>query len=298
MLVAALDFGSNSLKCLIAKRGSEGLVVLEDIRYTTRLAAALDNKGMLSQDSINRTINAAKSLLYKFCKDIAPQDLHAVGTETLRRAKNSEALIEQLQHYTGLKLKILSAAEEASFTWQGALSSLSDPLEEIVLFDSGGASTEIVQGINGKITDWCSIPLGAVSLFSSWGHSDPCSDLECAALDAQIDTTLLIPFPLKGKLVGTGGGIIACAKVATAKNPHDLSELDGFELSIQQLESQINTYKALSYKQRLQIPGMEPERSDIILPAAMLYHAILKACKVDTVTVSTLGLRQGLILSL
>lgn len=294
MRIAALDFGSNSLKCLVAEVTPHGLVYGQDIRIVNRFGSSLDEHGKLSALVIQNCVAEVNSLL----ASIQPlAGIKAVGTEALRKAANSSELTSALKAHCGIDLKIISGEEEARLAWEGVLSSLPNPNAEILLFDSGGSSSEFIHSSGGNIITSISLPIGAVSLTKNFVHSDPisCTDLELLAKGIEAD--LILPFQHPARLVATGGGVLACAKVAKQAEISDPAKLDGVTLTAGQLDAQIALYKAYSLSQRIQIPGMEAERADIILAAAMLYKAIMQRCDVPGLTISSRGLRHGLLQS-
>ncbi|MDD4308751.1 MAG: exopolyphosphatase [Candidatus Cloacimonetes bacterium] len=292
MLIAALDFGSNSLKCLFAEITPEGISYGQDIRLITRLGSALDEQGNISTQAIQNSVAAVNTII----KDLPLQTkVIAVGTEALRKAANNAEFVRAIWKECGIELKIISADEESKLAWLGVLSGLPDKNEDILLFDSGGASTEIIHGMNGKILQSVSLPIGAVNLHGRFVHSDPISNYDLQQLSHAISHSLNIPFFTSAKLFATGGGVLACAKVALQNDKLTSVDLDGFQLTMVQLKAEIEMYKTLNITERKQIPGMEAERADIILCSAMLYHAIMQACSVEVLTVSSRGVRHGLL---
>jgi exopolyphosphatase/guanosine-5'-triphosphate,3'-diphosphate pyrophosphatase len=100
----------------------------------------------------------------------------------------------------------------------------------------------------------------------------------------------------KGKLLmGSGGGVVACAKVAIAGNASLQTELHNYYLDSAELMRQIELYRRCTAEERRQIPGMEADRADIILASAMIALAIVSAAEAPGLYVCTSGIRQGLI---
>lgn len=295
MRIAAFDFGSNSLKCLIAQSTSKELKYLRDIRVTNRLASSMDEHGNISPEALHKSAITASCIIQQTCSSMRVTKMLAVGTEALRRAANALDFVEAIYAATGLHIQIISSEAEAALAWEGVLSAAKARVGHITLFDSGGASTELISGLDGKITQSISLALGAVSLAKNFLHSNPISEADYRDLSAAINAGVQLTFAPSGQLFGTGGGVLACAKVATKTKKANPSALEGYMLTRPQLEEQIYLYKKTNLAERCKIPGMEAERADIILPAAMLYHAILLACKAESVTVSTHGIRHGMI---
>jgi exopolyphosphatase/guanosine-5'-triphosphate,3'-diphosphate pyrophosphatase len=94
MIVAALDLGSNSFLCLLAKSDSENnFSTISDHVEIVRLGKNLEQKGEFDSESLQR----AQNTLERFKKQIEtvkPDLVLAVATAAARRAKNSEELIK------------------------------------------------------------------------------------------------------------------------------------------------------------------------------------------------------------
>lgn len=295
MRIAAFDFGSNSIKCLIADVNGTQITELRNIRAQNRLASWL-RSGILPDTAIQNTRALLQPIL-DTCRELGVQKMIAVGTEALRRAGNGTAFTEDIKQKTGLLVRIISQQEEAELSWKGVLSGIQAPHGDICLFDSGGASTEFIIGDIHRITHSLSLPLGAVALSHQYLCHDPLGSDDLDILKSAITKALHLPFSIKGRLIGTGGGVLACAKIALGSENYDPAQLDGYSLSITELQRQLGMYRGSSLAQRQAIPGMEIPRADIIPASAMLFYCILKHLNSDSFLVSTRGLRQGLLLN-
>lgn len=294
MRIAAFDFGSNSLKCLLADFDGAQLTTIFDKRITTRLGAELNFRNELSEPAIQLSLLALNNL-FSESKEAGAEHYLAVGTEALRRAKNAGLLVEAVKQKFGLELKVISGSEEAELSRLGAAFGLKSK-EEFMLFDSGGSSTEFSYGLPDKISYSQSLPLGAVSLTKAFLHSDPPNEAEIRCLKAEITTRLSALKPCQGRLLGVGGGITACAKIALGRDVAPVEELNGHILSREELNRQTELFLSLPLEQRKWIPGMEAERADIIVAASILYSAILSAFGKSEVSICSWGLRYGLII--
>lgn len=293
MRVAAFDFGSNSIKCLIVDLQNGISTELANLRAQNRLASYLDNSS-LQAEAVTITLNLLAPLINK-CRDLQVEKYLAVGTQALRVAKNSDDFINAVHQATGLQVRVLSGTEEACLAWKGVISGITGSANDVCVFDSGGASTEFIWGTGEKIKDLYSFPVGAVSLTKEYIHCDPPSPDEYDKMQDYIFHSLQHPLPDITNLIGIGGGVLACTKVALGYDTDDLCALDGFIMQRSELERQIELYRTYNLEQRKLILGMEQGRADIILAAAMLYHAILESTNLESFQVSTRGLRHGLV---
>lgn len=293
MRIAAFDFGSNAIKCLIAEVDGTQITELENLRAQNRLAAWLQND-LLPDTAIQNTIEMLQPLLDS-CHKRGVQKILAVGTESLRKAQNRDFFVRRIKAACGLEIKIISPQQEAELSWKGVTSGLEPFSGDLCLFDSGGASTEFILGNADNIKEIHSLPLGAVSLSHRYLSSDPLKPKDFESLSQAISATLELPFPFSGKLIGTGGGVLACAKVALGSERFDADSFEGFTLSLRELERQLGLYLHSRIEERKAIPGMEAARADIIPASTLLFSKILDYFSLPDFTVSTRGLRHGLL---
>jgi len=180
--------------------------------------------------------------------------------------------------------------------WKGVLSGAKKPLQPITIFDSGGASTEIINGNKGLIHKATCFPVGAVNFTKRYIHSDPISQADFDELVKNVYQNLPQSFMVQDTFIGAGGGVYVCACVASGGKIASPEEADGYEITLKELERQINLYIQTTIKQRKQIPGMESERADIMLAAVLIYWTLLKASGKEKFIVSTRGIRHGLVI--
>jgi exopolyphosphatase/guanosine-5'-triphosphate,3'-diphosphate pyrophosphatase len=295
--IAAFDFGSNAMKCLIAEHTSKGLTYLQEYRYQNRLGSSIDIKGNISQTAIDDTIMGAKKLLHK-CNQHEVNRYLAVGTEALRKAVNTTELVSRLYAETGLDLQIISPDREANLAWRGVIGGLDAQYSSILLVDSGGSSTELIYGSTDRIADICSVPLGAVNLAKSCIKSDPISDAEYNKLHGTIAESFEGLSTNPEIVIGVGGGFTACAKVAMGKDDYPALMNALFPLTRDELIRQINLLRYKILDERKQIPGMEADRADILIVSALIALRIIDLCQTDSMYISVRGLRHGLINSM
>lgn len=293
MRLSAFDFGSNSIKCLIADITGNQIIQICNLRAQNRLAKWLTN-GVLPDAAVHETIALLQPLLDS-CRELEVKKLLAVGTEALRKATNREEFTQKIKAACGLQIRVISPVQEAELAWKGVTGGIKATDEDICLFDSGGASTEFILGNTHKIKQMKSLTLGAVSLSQSYQSGKTLSSGDFDNLESIISAALNLPFAFSGRLIGSGGGAVACAKVALGSERFDTDILEGFVLGHDELQRQIKLYRNSSIAERRAIPGMEPERADIIPVSALLFSKILEYFQLPGFSISTRGLRHGML---
>ncbi|HRX75844.1 MAG TPA: hypothetical protein P5342_00180 [Candidatus Cloacimonadota bacterium] len=265
--------------------------IFVDYRIPLRLISSLDAEGSLKEQAVQSILGIISDIKRRFPE---MQKIIVVGTEALRRAKNAPKLKEMIVQQTGQELYILSEEQEARAAFKGITSAL-NPSGSILAFDIGGASTELIYG-NGEDIEHCeSLPMGAVSLNDQFRTSDPYTNCAFHALELHVEKFLKV---LPGKsytLIGTGGSISTMAAVAAGMQVFDAEALNGSVLSRAEIFRQVLLYRSYKTPQICEIPGMDPARADLMLAATMLVCQIIHKANTDKLTVSTRGVRHGII---
>lgn len=295
MKKAVLDVGSNSIKFLLAEKQKDGtLRPLVDKKITTRLGENLQTTGQLLPGNIEKSIEAFANFVQE-AKKLGAEEIAAVGTMALRTASNSQEVIRRIRRETGVKLKVLTGQDEAYLSYL-AVSQYMNLKEPPIIFDIGGASTEFIWNEEKRQ----SIPLGAVTITEDFSLSD-------LIQKEQLDNTLLnikeclSSYDINGQaknLVGVGGTLTTMAAVKKNLIIYCAETIHRTKLTIEDVDQQITLYKNKTKRERQDIPGLDPERADIILAGACIVKAILEAFNAKLLLVSDRGLRHGLMYKL
>ncbi len=116
--LAAVDLGSNSFHMVIARVDHGGLQIVDRIREPVRLAAGLQDDGSLDDESQDRALKCL-SLFGQRLRDFGAEQVRAVGTNTLRKARNSRKLLSQARGALGHQIEIIPGREEARLIYLG-----------------------------------------------------------------------------------------------------------------------------------------------------------------------------------
>ncbi len=143
--LAAVDLGSNSFHMVIARVNGEELQVIDRIKEMVRLAAGLDHRNRLDPESRERALET----LRRFGERLRPLPegaVRVVGTNTLRKARNSKEFLLEAETALGHPVEIISGSEEARLVYLGVAHSVEHLWGQRLVMDIGGGSTEFIVG--------------------------------------------------------------------------------------------------------------------------------------------------------
>ncbi len=165
--VAALDMGSNSFHLVVARLDNGSVKVVDRVRETVRLAAGLDEQGRLTAEA---EANALVSLerLGQRLRELPTGSVRAVGTNTLRQARNSADFLRRASAALGHEVEVISGYEEARLIYLGVAHSIADDGGQRLVVDIGGGSTEFILGRGFEPELMESLHMGCVSLTNTY----------------------------------------------------------------------------------------------------------------------------------
>lgn len=287
-----VDVGSNTIRLSIYQWEGENIRLLLNKKVMAGLAGYIQN-GLLSDGGILlacRILSGFRALLNNF--DI--KDMYVFATASLRNIVNTEEALDTIREITGIQVDVLTGSEEAGLSFQGA--ALGGGASTGLLADIGGGSTELVSYKDGVITSECSLPLGSLSLYSKFVDGLFPTTTERKALydcvECELDKAKTAGVRCK-HLVGVGGTIRAVGKLC-----NDLAGADPDNRVIPAEEVR-SLYKGLKKGDKdtlRQILRSTPDRVHTILPGLIILKTVLKTYGVDSISVSTCGVREGYLL--
>ena len=293
--IAVFDVGSNSIKLLVAKTGPGAFEILHEDLRTTRLIAAMRPGKPLDPQAVEATLAVLKTFRAK-AVELGAGFGFAAGTCALRIAADAEEFTERVQKETRIRLVVLSGEEEGELAFLGATSDVTG--KEHVVVDIGGGSTECIAGINGRIQWAKSFPMGAVTMTERFLRADPPALEESDRFQVHIDRVLKPVFDQppgrRAALILVGGAVAAAAALIGKLAAPKPSLVHGRELNLRDLMTLHQKLLRLSSKDRRRLPGMDPDRSDILPAGLQILLTLMNRWNTGRARVSARGLRHGL----
>jgi exopolyphosphatase / guanosine-5'-triphosphate,3'-diphosphate pyrophosphatase len=294
--VAAIDIGTNTVLLLVAERGAEGLVAVEERATITRLGEGVDKTRALAAGAIARTA-AALDDYGELVARLGVSRIDVVGTSAMRDAAGGDGLRDHVRRVFGVEARTISGDEEARLTFAGAQSGLASiPAEAAVrVFDIGGGSTEIVHGRGDAIAFARSFDVGSVRLTERHVRTDPPSRSEIEALREDARRAFDVPpFESAHPPIGIAGTMTTLAAVSLALEPYDGARVHGLTMRVNALEEVVRALEEKPLTERSKVAGLEPKRADVIVAGGHIALAYLETVGAQEVVISDRGVRWGL----
>lgn len=297
--VAVIDVGSNTIRSLVVGVDRDGnRRVLDDEKEVVRLASGLNARGRLSGRAMRRAL-VTLGRLAAIARERGARRFAVVGTSAIRVAANRHAFVDRVRAETGLQLRVVSESEEARLAFESAAHSFDLGDQPCVVVDIGGGSTEIVRALGNHIQQDHSLRLGAVSLSEEVEFSDPVRRREYRRLRRTIRRRLkasrLRADPPPRVMIASGGTATSLAQIAMARRGLQGRPAHGFEMTQAELLHLLNALMRRTLAERRQMPGLSPDRADIIIAGAAILYEVMARLKVNNLRVNGRGIRHALL---
>ena len=301
--IAAIDVGSNSVRLLVAEYDpASGLSIIDEIRDQPRLAAGLAATGCLDEAAIERAMQSL-ARMREVCQRRGVRRIAAVATAAVREAENGPWFVRRVRQELEIPLRIIDAETEAALSYRSVAHHFRLAGERTLVADIGGGSLELIGAVDGLVELTVSLPLGAVRLTELHLPGDRAAHKEVEALRGQIRKQL--KRGISGRewaaaaVIGSGGTFTSLGRMVQARRGIPPGEtVHGVEVTASEVEQLVDWLASRTPEQRRQVPGLNPERADIILAGLAVTAELLDWVRARSITVSAFGLREGLLLDM
>jgi exopolyphosphatase/guanosine-5'-triphosphate,3'-diphosphate pyrophosphatase len=293
--IGIIDLGSNTTRLVVMGfTPHHSFKLLDEVRETVRLAEGIGDDGCLRPAPMDRGVEAMK-LFHSFCKSTGVTKILPVATSAVRDATNQAEFLGRVARESGLKLRVLSAEEEAYYGYLGAANALT--LSDAYLIDIGGGSAEVTKIRGRGFVRSFSQPAGVVRFSERYVRSDPISNRDFKALEEAAAASFAgvdwLDDTAGTTLAGIGGTIRTLAEIDQKARGYPLDRVHGYTFGHGQLEEIIQTLRGMTLRQREEVPGLSRDRADLILAGAVILDQLMRRGRFADVTVSGQGLREG-----
>ncbi len=292
--IGAIDCGSNSTRLLISRVENGKLENLHKDHQVTRLSDSIDKTGRISDDSKKRFFKVLRRYLKK-TEEYKVQEVFCIGTAVFRNSNNSDEVIDEVKKRFNLEIKMISGEEEGLLTSLGVHSSFEN-LQNYLIVDIGGQSTELITDIDNKLNIQ-SENIGVVSLSENYFIENPINiDKERDAKNFFNDLFQDEDYGHR-QLIGVSGTFTSLGSIYLNQKIYDENEIDKVIISYDSVENIYEDFKTLTVPQIINAyPSLDPKRAVTMTSGLFLVKNLLKKYKITQLKVSKSDILEGLIL--
>jgi exopolyphosphatase/guanosine-5'-triphosphate,3'-diphosphate pyrophosphatase len=272
---------------------------VDEIREAVRVSAGLNGSGAIKKSRVKRAVQTAV-VFASFCEHSGVDDVRTVATSAIRDATNRDDLLAEMREHSGLDVQVLSTEEETRYGYLAIANTTT--VGSGWGLDMGGGSLQLMRIEDRELRESGSWPLGAVRMSERFlDDEDKASAKELKALRKHVakavDGCDWLPDGDGGAFAGIGGTVRNLASAAQKRAGHpDTGGVQGFRLTRDALEDLIEDLAGMPVAKRGSVPGIKPDRGDVILGGAAVLAALMERGGFEDIEVTDAGLREGVFL--
>ncbi len=291
---AAIDLGSNSFHMMIAVVEGNSIRMIDSLRMPTRLGAGLDDNKRLTPETEAAALDALAQYSERL-RQVPLKHIRVVGTNTLRRARNTENFMREASRLLGKPIEIISGREEARLIYTAVSHTFPDNNNQRLVIDIGGGSTELIVGRGLVPSLMESINMGCVSystLYLNNGEKLTSSNFKKAMMEAELELQpLVVAYRHAGwdEAIGCSGTIKAAARMVA-----ELGLTDG-TITQDSLRKLTRMAIKAGSVQGLNLTSLSASRMQVIAGGLAVLRATMQTLDISAIRASQVALREGLI---
>ena len=297
MPVAILDFGTNTFNLLIATQEGSGFRVLYDGKQPVKLGKGGIGKRILTREAMERGFSAIQQHMHTIKKHGA-NEIHAYATSAMRNADNGQEFADLIDQKFGFRTHIINGEEEAALIYGGIRESVDFGDETAMILDIGGGSNEFIICNSEGILWKHSFELGMARIIEQFNISDPITPQEVSEIETYYAQELEL---LKERaeqyrptmLVGASGTFDTLAAMASYRYGIKTGGASSVSIAPEIYRELHHALLNSTTEERLNMPGMEPVRVEMIVPATIFINFVYHSCGLKSITQSRYALKEG-----
>lgn len=293
---AAIDLGSNSFHMIVANYTDGRLQVIDRIKEMVRLASGLNEQNELSEESMQLALACLQRFGQRI-NEIPATNIRAVGTNTLRQARNGDFFLSRAETALNHPIEIIAGQEEARLVYQGVAHTNYDETSKRLVIDIGGGSTELIIGHGYDIFRMDSLYMGCVNMsqrFFDDGQIKAKKFNKTVLYARQELETIETIYKKKGWdiTLGTSGTITTIRDVVQAQGWCDSG------ITAAALSKLVDALIAAGNSEAINFEGLAKRRQPVFASGVAILLGIFEALNLEKINTSDGALREGLLYDL
>ncbi|MHB8283230.1 MAG: Ppx/GppA phosphatase family protein [Caulobacteraceae bacterium] len=286
--IAVIDVGSNSVRLVLYRIEGRAIWTVFNEKVLAGLGRKLGETGKLSPDGV-KTALAALRRFHAVLDGAKPAEIFTAATAAVREASDGPAFIARVRAETGLKIRVMSGADEARFSAIGVIAG--QPDAGGVVGDLGGSSLELTRVAGGLPGEGVTLPLGPFALGAP-------GEIDTAKVRAQIAQRLAVVAPKfrSDCFYAVGGAWRNIALIHMDMVGYPLRIVHQYEMTAGQALDAARFVAQQSRASLELIPGVSKKRAETLPYSALVLEGLIEQLGLQRICMSAYGLREGLIL--
>ena len=295
--IAIIDLGSNTARLLLIDVMENGYFqIVDQLKEAPRLGEGMERDGFLKPQRIQETIKTLK-MFRKLCDVNGIERIIAVATAAVRSAKNQRSFLDEVSATCGIKLRVLSAEEEAMYVYRGVINTMD--ISKGIILEIGGGSTKIIHYNRRNLLNYETLPFGAITLTELFAEEGVSSDEQAAKIEEFFLEQLkridwLQTVDPETQLIGVGGSFRNLCRMTKIMKKYPLKTIHNYVVQDTDFSHVYDLIKGLDLDRKKKIKGLSSGRADILPAALAAVSAFKKYMNLGNIVISGSGLRTGI----
>ncbi|TYB36997.1 MAG: hypothetical protein FXF49_00325 [Flexistipes sinusarabici] len=299
MLAAGIDIGSNSFRLIIADVEDDKILkIVHEERTITRLAEGLIECGRLKKENIDKSVKVLSSYKKKI-DELGIDKYKFIATSAVREAENASVFLDKLAK-KDIYISVIDGKYEGMLTFNGVNAAIDISEENVLIFDIGGGSTELIFVENGKVKTVESTELGVVKLSNLYDFSGIVDGKTIKKVENHVKEVLSnfdFSEEVVQKAVATAGTATTVAAIDMGLADYDYRKINGYTIDISKIKSILKELAGMPFEERTSVTGLEKGREDLIIGGIIIMLGILNIAGINKVAISDFGVREGIVIA-
>ena len=294
--IAIIDLGSNSIVMMIMKISENGSYkMIDQAKVMVRLSEGMAKSNLLREPAMKRALETIK-LFKKLIDSHHVDETIAVATAAVRNASNRNVFLKTVEKDTGLEFTVITGEQESYYDYLGVINTID--IDDCIIVDTGGGSTEIILVKAREIRNMISIPYGAVVLTEKFLKNKGETKANFKKLEEFVSDKIRKIEWLEHledmTIVGLGGSIRNLSKVHQSRTGLLLGGIHNYSMNAVEVNETYDMITKTEVQERRKLPGLGRDRADIIIGGLVPMKTIMGHVRSNRLVIGGHGLREGI----
>ncbi len=300
--VAILDFGTNTFNLLIAIAEGDTFKRLYSGKQAVKLGRGGIHKRTITDEAMERGFTAIKNHMETIAS-FGAEEIHAYATSAIRNAENGNEFAAEVRRRFGFTVNVIPGEQEAELIYKGISESVDLGDQVGLILDIGGGSNEFIICDKQKMYWKHSFELGMARILENFNITDPITHGEIADIEAYYRDELELLFEKVAEykptvLIGASGSFDTLAAMFKHKLQLKGTDHTSFRIELKDYKEIHHKLTGSTLKERETMPGMEPVRIEMIVPATIFINFVMESCGLEQMYQSDYALKEGVMATL